>query len=104
MKLAPAYLVADRAANKGWLTASVALLAVLAVPFFLQSLAVDAASGLARVEWSPNAGGLVRWPVKLMLPLGFGLLALQGVSEAIKRVAALRGYVIIDAKYERPLQ
>ena len=38
---------------------------------------------------SANAGGLVRWPVKLILPLGFALLALQGISEIIKCVAAL---------------
>ena len=42
-------------------------------------------------EVSPNAGGLVRWPVWLALPLGFGLLLLQGWSELIKRVAFLRG-------------
>ena len=37
-------------------------------------------------------------------PAGFVLLALQGVSEVIKRIAALKGYVMIDAKYERPTQ
>ena len=46
-------------------------------------------------EISSDAGGLVRWPVKLMIPVGFALLALQGVSEVIKRVAFLRG--IADA-------
>ena len=40
-------------------------------------------------EVSTNAGGLVRWPVKLVLPVGFGLVALQGVSEIIKCIAAL---------------
>ena len=40
---------------------------------------------------SNNPGGLIRWPAKLMLPLGFVLLALQGVAEIIKRVAYLRG-------------
>ena len=40
-------------------------------------------------ESSSNAGGLIRWPVKLMLPVGFALMALQGVSEIIKRIAAL---------------
>ena len=72
------------------------LLTALAWPFFMQSFAVN--------EFSPNAGGLVRWPVKFVLPAGFFLLALQGVSEVIKRVAALRGYVVIGAKYERPMQ
>jgi TRAP-type mannitol/chloroaromatic compound transport system permease small subunit len=55
-------------------------------------------------EMSGNAGGLVRWPVKLMLPLGFGLLALQGVSEVIKRIAMLTGDLEVNLHYERPLQ
>jgi TRAP-type mannitol/chloroaromatic compound transport system permease small subunit len=42
-------------------------------------------------EMSPNAGGLVRWPVYLLLPVGFLLLTLQGVSELIKRIAFLAG-------------
>jgi TRAP-type mannitol/chloroaromatic compound transport system permease small subunit len=40
---------------------------------------------------SPDAGGLPRWPVKLAVPLGFALLALQGVSETVKRIAFLAG-------------
>ena len=44
-------------------------------------------------EMSSNAGGLVRWPVFAMLPLGFFLLGLQGVSELIKRLAFLQGRV-----------
>jgi TRAP-type mannitol/chloroaromatic compound transport system permease small subunit len=55
-------------------------------------------------EMSGNAGGLVRWPIKFVLPAGFALLALQGASEVIKRIAALHGEVTIDAKYERPTQ
>jgi TRAP-type mannitol/chloroaromatic compound transport system permease small subunit len=55
-------------------------------------------------EISGNAGGLVRWPIKIVVPVGFVMLALQGVSEVIKRIAALRGQVTIDAKYERPTQ
>ena len=42
-------------------------------------------------EVSSNAGGLIRWPAYLLLPAGFVLLALQAVSELIKRVAWLRG-------------
>ena len=42
-------------------------------------------------EVSSNAGGLIRWPVKLLIPVGFGLLLLQGASEVIKDVAELRG-------------
>jgi TRAP-type mannitol/chloroaromatic compound transport system permease small subunit len=52
-------------------------------PFFLQALV----SG----EMSQNAGGLIRWPAYMLIPLGFGLLMLQGVSELIKRIAFLKG-------------
>lgn len=55
-------------------------------------------------ENSSNAGGLIRWPVKLLLPVGFGLIALQGISEIIKRWAALRGHIELDLRYEKPLQ
>lgn len=55
------------------------------VPFFLQ--------GFHSGEMSSNAGGLVRWPVYLMMPIGFALLLLQGWSELIKRVAFLRGLI-----------
>jgi len=44
-------------------------------------------------EMSSNAGGLIRWPVFAMVPLGFGLLGLQAVSELIKRIAFLMGLV-----------
>jgi len=55
-------------------------------------------------EVSSNAGGLVRWPVKLVLPLGFGLLALQGLAEMARRVAMLSGAIPLSVQYERPLQ
>ena len=55
-------------------------------------------------EISGNAGGLLRWPIKLMIPLGFWLLTLQGLSEIIKRVAMLTGHLTADVHYERPLQ
>ena len=43
-------------------------------------------------EMSQNAGGLIRWPVMLLIPVGFGLLALQCSSELVKRVAFLTGH------------
>jgi len=52
-------------------------------PVFMQSYV----SG----EVSSNAGGLIRWPAYLLLPAGFVLLALQAISELIKRIAWLRG-------------
>ena len=55
-------------------------------------------------EMSSNASGLIRWPAMLMLPLGFSLLLLQGISEMIKRVAWLNHRYEADFHYERPLQ
>lgn len=42
-------------------------------------------------EMSENAGGLIRWPVYALVPFGFALLGIQGVSELIKRIGFLRG-------------
>ena len=42
-------------------------------------------------ETSPDAGGLLRWPIKLAVPVGFGLLWLQGLAEVIKRADMLWG-------------
>lgn len=42
-------------------------------------------------EMSANPGGLVRWPVRLLMPIGFFLLTLQGIAELIKRIAFLTG-------------
>ncbi|WP_342643291.1 TRAP transporter small permease subunit [Rhodoligotrophos ferricapiens] len=79
-----------------FLLPAVGFLVYLTFPFFTSSFR----SG----EMSMNAGGLVLWPAKLMIPLGFILLALQGLSELIKRISALRGLVEIDTHYEKPLQ
>jgi TRAP-type mannitol/chloroaromatic compound transport system permease small subunit len=57
----------------------------MAVPFFLQ--------GFHSGEMSSNAGGLIRWPVYLMMPVGFALLLLQGLSELIKRIAFAMGLI-----------
>jgi len=65
-------------------------------PFFLDSW--------VRNETSTNAGGLIRWPVKFIVPLGFFLLFLQGLSEIIKRIAVLEGLKVELAAYERPDQ
>jgi TRAP-type mannitol/chloroaromatic compound transport system permease small subunit len=65
-------------------------------PFFLDSWRIN--------EASQNAGGLIRWPVKLLLPVGFALMALQGLSEVIKRVAALSDRYRLQYRYEKPPQ
>jgi TRAP-type mannitol/chloroaromatic compound transport system permease small subunit len=72
------------------------ILAYLSWPVFSNSWALS--------EMSSNAGGLLRWPIKIFLPIGFALLSLQGLSELIKRVAMLTGHMKADLHYERPLQ
>ncbi|GGX76414.1 C4-dicarboxylate ABC transporter [Pseudoduganella dura] len=53
------------------------------IPFGLQSL--------RSAEMSSNSGGLIVWPAKILVPLGFALMILQGLSEIIKRIEYLRG-------------
>jgi len=55
-------------------------------------------------EGSNQAGGLVRWPVKLLIPLGFALVGLQGISEIIKCILALTTNYVREFAYEKPLQ
>ena len=56
-------------------------------------------------EISINAGGLIRWPARVLVPAGFFLLTLQGASELIKRVAFLRGLIPDPAeKHEMPAE
>ena len=50
-------------------------------------------------EGSPDSGGLARWPIKLVIPLGFALLLLQAVAEIIKRIAVLRGWIAMPAEH-----
>ena len=61
------------------------IIMVLSWPIVVESI--------ERNEYSSDAGGLLRWPVKLLIPSGFLLLALQGVSEIVKRVAFLLGRI-----------
>lgn len=55
----------------------------LSWPWFLQAF--------TRGEISSNAGGLVIWPARLLVPVGFALLTLQGISQLIKQIAWMRG-------------
>jgi len=74
----------------------IGLLAWISAPYFWRFYVTG--------EMSNNAGGLIRWPVVLTMPVGFGLLWLQGVSEVIKRVAYLQGKFAMDTHYEKPVQ
>lgn len=71
-------------------------LTALCWPFFAESF--------FRGERSSNSGGLILWPVKLLLPLGFALLTVQAISELIKRIAAIGGWIEADTLYEKSPQ
>ncbi len=61
------------------------------VPFFMDAV--------TQREVSINAGGLVIWPVKLLVPAGFALLLLKGVSRVVRTIARLRGALPVDAPF-----
>ena len=61
------------------------MLIITGVPFFIRSFEIN--------EQSFSAGGLPQWPAKMLVPLAFFLLLLQGISELIKRVAVMRGLI-----------
>jgi TRAP-type mannitol/chloroaromatic compound transport system permease small subunit len=61
------------------------IMIVTSVPFFLESFRLN--------EQSFSSGGLPQWPAKSLIMIGFTLLAMQGVSEFIKRVAVMRGII-----------
>lgn len=75
---------------------AVILMIYLGYPWAMRSV--------AQLEMSNSPGGLAVWPVKLLLPLGFFLLLLQGLAEFARRIAALMGVAKIDIHYEKPLQ
>ena len=85
-KLSPRGLaVIDIIGSVFFLLPMVVLVLWMSIPIVLESFHIN--------EMSANAGGLIRWPVKALLPLGFTLLALQGISELIKRIAFLQGLI-----------
>ena len=65
------------------------LILYFALPFAIESIRSQ--------EVSSNAGGLIVWPAKLLIPVGFLLLTLQGISEFIKRAGYLMGKVDASA-------
>ncbi len=73
-----------------------AVLIYFSWPWFLRSWAIG--------EASHNSGGLALWPIKFLFPMGFTLLALQGLSEIIKRLAALQNLYRLPFGYEKPPQ
>lgn len=76
-------IIIDIVGIVGFLLPLTILMVDLAWPIVVQ--------GYVSGEMSSNAGGLIRWPMYVLLPAGFTLLGLQGVSELIKRIAFLAG-------------
>ena len=52
-------------------------------------------------EYSSDPGGLIRWPVRLLIPVAFSLIALQGMSEIIKRIGFLNRPDARVAEFEK---
>lgn len=73
-----------------------ALMIYFTWPWFMQAWITN--------EGSNQAGGLVRWPFKLIVPVGFFLVGLQGVSEIIKCLLALTTDYVREYAYEKPVQ
>ncbi len=69
-----------------------AIIVYYAWPMAMESLAIR--------EMSPDAGGLPRWPIKLVVPLAFASLFLQGVSECIKKIGFIVGHPACQPKVE----
>jgi len=61
-------------------------------------------NALVTGEDSANAGGLPLWPAEMLLPIGFALLALQGLAEIVKCILALTTSYVREFAYEKPLQ
>jgi TRAP-type mannitol/chloroaromatic compound transport system permease small subunit len=72
------------------------LIAWMSIPMVVNSFKI--------MEHSSDPGGLLRWPIKIMVPIGFLLLALQGVAEIIKKTAIALGIREPAKLYERPVQ
>ena len=72
------------------------LIAWMSIPMVVNSYKI--------MEYSNDPGGLLRWPIKIMVPIGFLLLALQGVAEIITKTAIALGIREPGKLYERPVQ
>lgn len=82
----------DRTRN--WIDVGGILFVLFPLCFLLITLSWPAfTNAFNNGEMSQNAGGLIRWPVYILVPIGFSLLMLQGASELIKRIAFLRGVI-----------
>jgi len=90
---------------QAWVDVFGGLLFLLPITLIIAWMGIPMVVNSYRItEYSSDAGGLLRWPIKIMIPLGFGLLALQGVAEVIKKTAIALGIRTPGKAYERPVQ
>jgi TRAP-type mannitol/chloroaromatic compound transport system permease small subunit len=91
--------------QQAWVDVAGGLLFLLPTALLIGWMSIPMVVNSYRIhEMSSDAGGLLRWPVKIMIPLGFALLALQGVAEIIKKTAVGLGLRPPTKLYERPVQ
>lgn len=89
--------------TRTWIDIVGGLLFLLPMTIIIGELSLGmVADSIMRNEESSNAGGLLRWPVKILIPIGFLLLSLQGLSEVIKRIAFLMGQGPDPAEQAKP--
>jgi TRAP-type mannitol/chloroaromatic compound transport system permease small subunit len=81
----PVRSVIDLVGHAFFLLPLTLIMIVTSVPFFLESFRIN--------EQSFSSGGLPQWPTKSLIAIAFTLLALQGISELIKRIAVMRGII-----------
>ena len=79
---------------RGWIDLLGTLLFLLPMALIILWFSLPmVADSYMRHEMSSDAGGLLRWPAKILIPVGFSLLILQAISELIKRIAFLMGLI-----------
>ncbi|MGV3655369.1 MAG: TRAP transporter small permease subunit [Noviherbaspirillum sp.] len=84
--------------TQAWIDALGFLLFLLPISLLMLYYAIPyALDSIESQEMSSNAGGLILWPAKILIPIGFFLLSLQGISELIKRIGFLKGLVPASA-------
>lgn len=89
--------------TRTWIDIFGGLFFLLPMAIIIGELSIEmVADSLMRGEESSNAGGLLRWPVKILIPIGFLLLSLQGLSEVVKRIVFLMGKGPDPAEQAKP--
>lgn len=91
--------------NQAWVDVFGAILFLLPMALLIAWLSIPMVVNSIRInEMSSDPGGLLRWPIKLVIPIGFLLLGLQGLAEIIKKLAVALGIREPKKLYERPVQ